>query len=51
MENGELKCQDCPAKKGKLYIDEDRFELNLNDDDGSIRVNIDEKGLEIKRED
>lgn len=51
MENGELQCQDCDDTKGNLYIDEDRFELNLNNNDHSIRVNIDEKGLEIKRED
>lgn len=51
MENGELKCQDCPVNKRKFYLDEEGLELNLDNEDGGIRVNIDEKGLEIKRED
>lgn len=51
MENGELKCQDCPVNKRKFYLDEEGLELNLDNEDGGIRVNIYEKGLEIKRED
>lgn len=51
MHNGELICQDCDDTNGNLYMDKDRFELNLNNNESTIRVNIDEKGLEIKRED
>ena len=52
MKNGELICQDCSSNKSsKLFIDDNHFELNINDDENSIRVNINEKGLDTEHED
>ena len=50
MQEGELVCQDCETINGEMHFDEDRLEINLSDDDTVIKVNIDEDGLEIKKE-
>jgi len=50
MQEGELVCQDCDTVNGEMRFDEDRLEINLSDDETVIKVNIDEDGLEIKKE-
>ena len=48
--SGELICQDCENINGEMHFNEDSLEINLSDDDTVIKVNIDEDGLEIKKE-
>lgn len=57
-ENGELKCQDCPEEldtdededdeEGKIIIDENGIDINIQDRDDTFKMKIDENGIKIK---
>ncbi|MGB1449980.1 MAG: PspC domain-containing protein [Flavobacteriaceae bacterium] len=49
MQQGKLQCQDCKKVNGNMQFDEDSLEINLSDDTTTIKVNIDEDGLEIEK--
>ncbi len=59
--DGELKCQECPDesfdyededRENKIRVDSDGIDININDEDGeSIKVIIDENGVDIKAKD
>ncbi len=52
--DGELKCQNCPEKSveedpsGKVIINEDGIDINVKNDNQSIKVKIGEEGIQIK---
>ncbi|WP_430967882.1 PspC domain-containing protein [Spongiimicrobium sp. 2-473A-2-J] len=55
--DGELKCQDCPeglrgddsdSGRGRIIINEDGVDINLNDEQDSFEMKIDEDGVKIK---
>ncbi|MBT8320339.1 MAG: PspC domain-containing protein [Eudoraea sp.] len=55
--NGELKCMDCPEDldssdeqdgEGRIIINEEGVDVNINNDGESFKMKIDENGLQIK---
>ena len=55
--NGELKCQDCPEiiedeiledDNGRIIINEDGVDINIEDENDSFKLKIDEDGIKIK---
>ena len=58
--DGELKCQNCPSdldddwpsdgEDSSIIIDGDGVDINLQDGDESLKVKIDDEGVEIKAE-
>lgn len=60
-EDGELKCQECPVKldddwnddndgNGKIIINEDGIDINVEDEEDSFELKIDEDGIKMKAE-
>lgn len=56
--DGELKCQNCPEKiseeedgEGKFIINEKGIDINLNKDNKSVKMKINEDGVQIKTQD
>ncbi|MEN8788044.1 MAG: PspC domain-containing protein [Flavobacteriaceae bacterium] len=56
-DDGELKCLGCPEKMdedndsdGRIIINEDGVDINIQDDEDSFEMKIDENGLKIKAE-
>ncbi|BFP39367.1 PspC domain-containing protein [Flavobacteriaceae bacterium GF1] len=56
--DGELKCQDCPDDldwndddSGRIIINEDGVDINIEDGNDSFKVKVDENGVEIKAKD
>ena len=56
--DGELKCQNCPNDldwndddSGRIIINEDGVDINVEDGADSFKLKIDEDGVEIKAED
>ncbi|MGB5237279.1 MAG: PspC domain-containing protein, partial [Flavobacteriaceae bacterium] len=54
-DDGELKCLGCPEdigddnnNDGRIIINEDGVDININDDEDSFEMKIDEDGLKIK---
>ncbi|PWL38414.1 hypothetical protein DKG77_09095 [Flagellimonas aquimarina] len=58
-ENGELKCQDCPEKldgdedededeRGKIIIDENGIDIDVQDREDAFKMKIDENGIKIR---
>ncbi|NNM19030.1 MAG: PspC domain-containing protein [Croceitalea sp.] len=53
--DGELKCQNCPddsdGEDGKIIINKDGIDININDNGESFKMKVDEDGIEIKADD
>ncbi len=56
--DGELKCQNCPDDfdwndddSGRIIINEDGIDINVEDGNDSFKMKIDEDGVEIKAQD
>ncbi|WP_350292221.1 PspC domain-containing protein [uncultured Croceitalea sp.] len=59
-EDGELKCHECPVDtdhwnddddgSGKIIINEDGIDIDINDEQDSFEMKIDEDGVQIKAE-
>lgn len=49
MDQGKLTCQDCGSAQGSISFDDDKFKLNVEDDDTVFEVNIGNEGLHIRK--
>ena len=60
-DDGELKCHECPEEEdldwnddddgnGKIIINEDGIDININDEQDSFEMKIDQDGVQIKSE-
>ena len=50
-EDGSLSCTDCPEDEeteGHIIIDEEGIDIDIRDDDDSLKMKIGEDGVEIK---